>query len=139
MGFLTLITFIPLVGAAIITFLPKGKIALIKKVAVAATGLTLLLTIVMLLRFDRTMPGINKEGQFQFVEHYKWIDVFNIDYFMGVDGLSFPMILLTSLLCFLCIFASWNIDRAQKGYFALFLNKFPRMVNSTPEIRLCLS
>lgn len=121
MGFLTLITFIPLVGAAIITFLPKQKIALIKRISAAATGFTLLLTIIMLLQFDRVMPGINKVGQFQFVERYKWIEVFNVDYFMGVDGLSFPMILLTALLCFLCVFASWNIDRAQKGYFALFL------------------
>ena len=106
MGYLTLITFIPLVGAAIITFLPKQKIALIKRISVAATGFTLLLTIIMLLQFDRVMPGINKVGQFQFVERYKWIEVFNVDYFMGVDGLSFPMILLTALLCFLCVFAS---------------------------------
>lgn len=119
--FTTLITFIPLVGAAIITFLPKEKITWIKWVSAAATGLTLLLTIIMLLLFNTSMPGIDKEGQFQFVVHNKWIEVFNIDYFMGVDGLSFPMILLTALLCFLCVFASWNIDRAQKGYFALFL------------------
>ena len=121
MGYLTLITFIPLAGAAIIVFVPKEKIGLIKQISVAATGITLLLTILMLFQFNTDMSGINKEEGFQFVEHYSWIEVFNIDYFMGVDGLSFPMILLTALLCFIGVFASWRIDRAQKGYFALYL------------------
>ena len=40
---------------------------------------------------------------------------------MGVDGLSISMVLLTALLSFLCIFASFGIDKAVKGYFALFL------------------
>lgn len=121
MGYLTLITFIPLAGAAIIVFVPKEKIGLVKQISVAATGITLLLTILMLFQFNTDMSGINKEEGFQFVEHYSWIEVFNIDYFMGVDGLSFPMILLTALLCFIGVFASWRIDRAQKGYFALYL------------------
>ncbi|MFC1513957.1 NuoM family protein [candidate division KSB1 bacterium] len=118
---LTLITFIPLVGAAIIAFLSKDKIGQIRTVAAVATGVTLILTILMLFQFNTSMPGINNEDSFQFVEHHKWIETFNIDYFMGVDGLSFPMILLTALLSFLCIFASWNIKKAHKGYFAMFL------------------
>jgi NADH-quinone oxidoreductase subunit M len=40
---------------------------------------------------------------------------------MGVDGLSIPMVLLTALLCFICIIASWKIEKAVKGYMALFL------------------
>ena len=46
---------------------------------------------------------------------------YNIQYLVGVDGLSISMVLLTALLCFLCIFASWGIDKGVKGYFALFL------------------
>ncbi|MDP6570169.1 MAG: NADH-quinone oxidoreductase subunit M, partial [Candidatus Marinimicrobia bacterium] len=42
-------------------------------------------------------------------------------YSLGVDGLSIPMVILTPLLCFLSVFVSWKIDRAVKGYFALFL------------------
>ena len=121
MGYLTLITFIPLAGAAIITLVPKGKLGLIKQISVAATGITLLLTILMLFQFNTDMPGINDEASFQFVEHTTWIEMFNIDYFMGVDGLSFPMVLLTALLCFLGVFASWKVERAHKGYFALYL------------------
>jgi len=121
MGFLTLVTFVPLLGAVIITFLPKEKPLLIKQVAVAATGITLLFALMMLFGFDTSKAGINSEAGFQFVEHHTWIEAFNIEYFMGIDGLSFPMVLLTALLSFLCIFASWNIDRSPKGYFGLFL------------------
>ena len=121
MGYLTLITFIPLLGAVVIAVLPKGRVDLIRLIAAAATGLTLAVTILMLVQFDPDMPGINVKDSFQFVEQHEWIGAFNIYYFMGVDGLSLPMVLLTALLSFLCIFASWNIDRAHKGYFALFL------------------
>ncbi len=130
MKYLTLITFIPLIGAGLIALVPKEKVMLIKQLAVLATGVTLLLTILMLLQFNTTMPGINSEGSFQFVEHYQWIDALNIEYFMGVDGLSFPMILLTAFLCFICIFASWNINRSQKGYFGLFLLLETGMIGS---------
>jgi NADH-quinone oxidoreductase subunit M len=61
------------------------------------------------------------QAGFQFVEQYPWIPSFNIEYFVGVDGVSITMVLLTALLSFLCIFASWGIDKAVKGYFALFL------------------
>jgi NADH-quinone oxidoreductase subunit M len=55
-----------------------------------------------------------------------WIPAFNIEFFLGVDGLSVTMVLLTGLLSFLCLVASWNIEewkvnRGLKGYFALFL------------------
>ena len=55
------------------------------------------------------------------MEKANWIPAYGIGYFVGVDGLSFPMVLLTALLCFLCIIASWGIKTAVKGYMALFL------------------
>ena len=47
--------------------------------------------------------------------------MFNIQYYVGADGLSIPMILLTPLIAFVCILASWNIEKSVKGYFSLFL------------------
>jgi NADH-quinone oxidoreductase subunit M len=47
--------------------------------------------------------------------------MFNIEYFVGLDGISITMVLLTALLCFLCMFASFGIEKGVKGYFALFL------------------
>lgn len=112
---LTLMTFIPLGGALIILCLPRDKHELIKIVAAITTSIPLVLAVLLYLNFDRSTH------EFQFVEHYKWIEGFNIEYFMGVDGLSAIMILLTALLCFICIFASWGIDKGVKGYFSLFL------------------
>ena len=57
----------------------------------------------------------------KYVEHADWIPLFNIRYFLGVDGLSLPLIFLTGLLWILCFAYSFRIDKAVKGYFALFL------------------
>jgi NADH-quinone oxidoreductase subunit M len=112
---LSWMTFFPVIGAAAIAFVPRDRKEIIKTVAAAAAFVPLVLAVQLFIQFDRSTSG------FQFVEHYTWIQNFNIEYFVGVDGLSVPMVLLTALLSFLCIFASWNIDRASKGYFALFL------------------
>ena len=112
---LTLMTFIPLAGAVAILCVPRDKHELIKRVGVIATAIPLALAVLLYINFDRTTH------QFQFVEHYKWIEAINIEYFMGVDGLSVIMVLLNALLCFICIFASWGVNKGVKGYFALFL------------------
>jgi NADH-quinone oxidoreductase subunit M len=50
-----------------------------------------------------------------------WISRFNIDYYLGIDGISMPLILLTTVISFLAMLASWNIERYVRGYCALFL------------------
>ena len=52
---------------------------------------------------------------------YSWISRFNIDYYLGIDGISMPMILLTTVLFFLSMIASWGIEKHVKGYCMLFL------------------
>ena len=121
MGLLSLVIFIPVIGAIAVLFLPKKNISLIRWTSVVFTFIPLVLTSFMWTQYNYDMAGINNEAQFQFVEHLSWISAYNIEYFVGVDGLSFPMVWLTTLLSFICIFASWNIDRAHKGYFSLFL------------------
>jgi NADH-quinone oxidoreductase subunit M len=108
-------TFIPLLGAAIVLCLPRDAHALVKWVSAVATVPPLLLAIWLYANFDRTAAG------FQFIHQAAWIPSFNIQYLVGVDGISITMVLLTALLCFLCIVASWGIDKGVKGYFALFL------------------
>jgi len=112
---LSWMTFFPVIGAAVIAFIPSDKKEVIKTVAAAAAAVPLILAVQIFMNFDRGSSA------FQFVEHYTWIKSFNIEYFIGIDGLSVPMVLLTALLSFLCIFASWGIEKAVKGYFALFL------------------
>lgn len=121
MGLISLATFFPVLGALIILFIPKEKLSTIKIIALVFSLASLVVTTYMWTIYHYGMIGINDESQFQFVEHMAWIPAFNIEYFVGVDGLSFPMVWLTSLLSFLAVVASWNIPKAQKGYFALFL------------------
>ncbi|RMG56902.1 MAG: NADH-quinone oxidoreductase subunit M [Deltaproteobacteria bacterium] len=118
---LTLMTFIPLLGAFFILFVPKGKDNVVKIIAAVFTFIPVILAVKLFFAFDRTLPGVTDFGTFQFIEKYPWIKAFNIEYFMGVDGISVPMVLLTALLSFLAVVGSWNIDKQVKGYFALFL------------------
>ncbi len=112
---LTYMTFIPIAGALVVLCLPSAAHNLIRWTAAVATVPPLLLAIWLFVNFDRS------QAVFQFVEHYEWIPSFNIEYFVGVDGISITMVLLTALLSFLCMFASFGIEKAVKGYFALFL------------------
>jgi NADH-quinone oxidoreductase subunit M len=112
---LTYMTFFPLAGMVIVLLLPNNRADLIRWTSALFTVPPLLFAGWLYINFDRTNPG------FQFVEHYAWIPAYNIDYFVGVDGVSISMVLLTALLSFICIFASWGIEKAVKGYFALFL------------------
>jgi NADH-quinone oxidoreductase subunit M len=108
-------TFFPLIGMAIILVLPRTAHGLIKWTAAAATVPPLLMALHLFQDFNRTTSAL------QYVIKRPWIPAFNIEFFMGVDGVSITMVLLTALLCFICIFASWGIERGVKGYFALFL------------------
>jgi NADH-quinone oxidoreductase subunit M len=112
---LTLMTFLPLLGAAIVLALPSQHHTFIKRVALAATLPPLLLGMWLFVAFDRGTTD------FQYVDKAPWIASYNIQYFVGVDGISITMVLLTVLLCPLCVLASFGVEKGVKGYFALFL------------------
>jgi len=112
---LTFMIFGPLAGMVVICLLPPSRLGAIRWVTAIFTLPSLFLSGWLLLVFDRSNPGV------QFAERITWVPEWNIEYFVGVDGLSITMIFLTTLLSFLCIFASWGIDRGVKGYFVLFL------------------
>jgi NADH-quinone oxidoreductase subunit M len=95
--------------------LPKDRPNWTRWTGAIASTVPLILAIQIFLTFDRETSAL------QFVERAPWISAFHIEYFMGIDGLSVPMVILTALLCFLCMFASWNIERMVRGYYALFL------------------
>src|SRR5437868_6008291 len=107
--------FIPLLGAAVILCLPSRAHGLIRAAGVAATVPPLLMAVWLLRHFDPAAPG------YQFVQQIAWIPAFDIHYFVGIDGISVTMIVLTALLCFICMIASFGIEKGVKGYFALFL------------------
>jgi NADH-quinone oxidoreductase subunit M len=126
---LSLITFLPILGMIIILALPGGKSKVIKTITLVITGLQVVLAIVIVASYNYSLGGIFDQSSFQFVEKWRWIDIdgfswlgkIKVDYFLGVDGISVPLILLTAIVTFIAAISSWNINKSIKGYFALFL------------------
>jgi len=113
---LTIITFAPILGMIIVSLIPKEKVNAIRWTALAATLPSLAGVIKMFIDFDRSTKAIQfSEGPFN------WIPAFNIQYYLGVDGISVTMVMLTALISTICIIASWNIVKQVKGYMVLFL------------------
>lgn len=112
---LSAITFIPLLGAILILLLHKGNERLIKILAIVSAAIPVIIVGWLYLQFDKTISTM------QFVEEAEWIPAFNINYLLGIDGLSFPMVIITALLSMVAITISWNITLRVKEYFALFL------------------
>src|SRR5215472_6986662 len=112
---LTLITFIPLIGMVLILACPSALKSAYKWIAAAATFPQLVVAGWLYANFDTGTTAI------QFVEHYPWIRAYHVFYFMGVDGISISMVLLTAIICFISVFASFSIDRGEKGYYALLM------------------
>lgn len=112
---LSWLIWLPVAGIVGIAFIPRDRHDVIKVIAAVATGLQLWIALMVWLRFDTSV------GSFQFMERAAWIPSFNIFYYLGIDGLSLPMVLLTPLLSFIAVFVSWKIDTGVKGYFSLFL------------------
>jgi len=112
---LSLVTFLPLLGALLILAVPKEKERAIQAVALIAAGLSLAVSLAMIALFDKTTPNM------QFIERFSWIPSMDIHYVLGVDGLSFPLILLTTFMTFLALIGSLGIKERIKEYFFWFL------------------
>lgn len=126
---LSIITFLPVLGMIIILMMPKGQEKLIKIITLLVTFVQMIIAGFIWSSFNYSLAGINDAKSFQFVEKLPWIHVtgfgwlntIKIDYFVGIDGLSAPMLLLTALIGFIAALSSWNIQKSVKGYFALYL------------------
>lgn len=126
---LSLITFLPVLGMIVVLALPGGQEKLIKGLTAAITGIQVVLAGIILSSYNYNLAGVFDQRSFQFIEKFRWIEIsglswigtVKIDYFLGIDGLSAPMVLLTALICFIATLSSWNIKKSVKGYFALFL------------------
>ena len=111
---LTVTTFLPIVGAALVLLLGSERRA--RWIALATTVATLAVSAPLYLQFDKTSSAL------QFVESHDWIPSWNIAYGMGVDGISLPFIFLAALLTILCVSASWTaIQTREREFYAALL------------------
>jgi NADH-quinone oxidoreductase subunit M len=111
---LSLIVFLPLLGVAVCALLPKDKPEWPRWVAAVIAGVDLALVAWVVYRF---VPG----GGQQFAEKAAWVPQVRIFYSVAVDGISLPMLVLSALLTFLAVLASWKIDKKPSFYFAMLL------------------
>jgi NADH-quinone oxidoreductase subunit M len=112
---LSLILFTPTLAAVILLFFPANKVRLIRWFAFGASLIPFVLALVVWARFQAGMPG------FQFQEQVDWYAALSASYHLGIDGISLPMILLTTLLIPLALLASFNVSERVKPYMFLFL------------------
>ena len=125
---LSSLIFMPLLAAAAILLIPAAQKAAYKYIALITGVLQLVLSGYMYGRFNPKGSGITAERLYQFTEHVPWIRLnmgsmgkLEIDYFIGMDGLSMPFFFLTALIMIIAVGASWNMQKQLKGYFALLM------------------
>jgi len=126
---LSWITLLPILGMVIILFIPKNQEKVIKGFTLLITSLQVVLSIIILANFNYSKGGIFDPNSFQFIEKFRWIDIaglswigrIKIDYYLGIDGLSVPLVLLTAIITFIATLSSFSINKSVKGYFAMFL------------------
>ncbi|MBT4677358.1 MAG: NADH-quinone oxidoreductase subunit M, partial [Acidimicrobiaceae bacterium] len=100
---ITLATFSPLVGVAIMMVIPGGREHQHKMVALVTSLWVAFIGVLLLIGFD-----MGHTAQLQFAVDKPWIDVISSRYLVGIDGMSLPLILLTMLIVPLCIIYSWD-------------------------------
>jgi NADH-quinone oxidoreductase subunit M len=142
------VIFLPTIFALVLMFFPKGSDEYMRWWTLLGTAVTLVASLFLFIHYlamletNMDMGRANQATSLEsraradgrraympqeprraddLVCRYGWISRFSIEYFLGIDGISMPLVLLTTLLSFLAMLASWNIDKHVRGYCILFL------------------
>ncbi|HET9492112.1 MAG TPA: NADH-quinone oxidoreductase subunit M [Methylomirabilota bacterium] len=115
MPLLTLITWAPFVGALLIMFTARRSPLAVRLISVVSTGVSMVLSLWVFAAYDRDAAG------FQFYEKLSLVPPLGIAYELGVDGMSVLMVLLTSIIIFAGVFASWTVAVRSQEFYALLL------------------
>ena len=105
----------PLIGAALLLLVPQQQERWVRRISVAATGIPLLITLFLLVQYDRSIGG------YQWVDKVPWIPSLGIQYQVGVDGVSLPLVLLHALCSFTGVLISYRIGKRIKEYYIFYL------------------
>lgn len=114
---LPIILLAPVVAAFILIFVPKDEHKLIKSIAAMGTFMSMLMSLYVYFAYDKSIGGL----QFVVGQHFPWIPDLGVTFLLAADGISLPMLLLTNLIGFSAVYASWNIKSRPKEFFILLL------------------
>ncbi|MEN8172747.1 MAG: NADH-quinone oxidoreductase subunit M [Chloroflexota bacterium] len=109
---LSVIVFTPLITGLLLLLIPGERKTEIRVTALAAAAFALVLSIWLYFSYDLAVGG------YQFVEKYTWLPQLGISYYVGVDGLNAPLVLLTGIVMFTGVLISWGIDDRPREFFA---------------------
>lgn len=113
---LSCVLVLPLIGALILSFIPSSNKPLLRSIALKCSCLTFVLSLLLWVFFNKSI------GTFQYVEKFVWVPILNINFSIGIDGISLFFILLTTLLIPICLLTSWgSINVDLKKYLIAFL------------------
>ena len=123
MGILSWLILIPFLTVLAVVFTPDPK--KIRWVALIGTGIHLIVTAIASARFMNLISGpLDSKAlftQLHMVEKFPWFQSLGIQYFLGVDGISMLMVILTSIIIFTGVLASWNVENRAREFFSLLL------------------
>ena len=109
---LSVIVFTPIVAGLLILLIPGERKTEIRMAALAAATFALLLSVWAYFSYDILAGG------YQFVERYAWLPQLGISYYVGLDGMNAPLVLLTGVVMFTGVLISWGIDDRPREFFA---------------------
>lgn len=113
---LSFVIWFPIIGALLVLAAGDQRSDAVKKLALGFSIGTFLLSLPLYTGFD------SSTAEFQFTEHFEWVPAFNINYSIGIDGISLPLILLTTFLTVLVVIAGWKVIQYRiASYMAAFL------------------
>jgi NADH-quinone oxidoreductase subunit M len=119
MPLLTILIVVPVIGAILVALMPRSRAELVRWLALAITLLNLVISLPLYFNFE--VNGNDATG-YHFEEFAAWIPALNINYHIGIDGLSLFLVLLTAFLSMIAVLSSWTaITEQVKEYYALML------------------
>ncbi len=126
------VIFLPLFAALLLLFMAREEVELARRFALGASLLTFLISLGLFFQFDTS------RGDFQFVERFSWIPEFGVQYYVGVDGISLFLVLLTTFLTPVVLLASWDVQNRVKEYLFFFLVLETGMIGALVAVDLFL-
>ena len=105
----------PLLGTVILIFVNENKLNTLKTIAAITTGIQMWIIVQLIFNFDTNI------GYLQYVEQISWINLLNIDFIIGLNGINLVFLTLSTILFFTAIFINWKERYHQKSFYVLIM------------------
>ena len=112
---LSVLIFLPILTGVLLLFLPAYRKNLVKWISLVSASLILLLSVIVFFSYDIAAGG------YQLIERANWVPALGISYYVGIDGIGAPMVLLAGLVMFTGVMVSWGVDDRPREFFSFMM------------------